>query len=737
VLGSLYVMPAGGGEPRRVGGDVAAPLYQPAWSPDGRRLAAVSWTEPEGGHLWSIPVAGGASTRLSPEPRFLREPAWSPAGDRIVALDASVRTRLMGDTRASTDLVWYPAAGGPPTRIELADGRSAPHFGPEGADRIYLSHGSRGLLSIRWDGTDEKQHLRVTGFPRAAGGDPPNASWIRVAPTGGRALARVENDLYVVAVPQVGEEPPVISIRNPGNAPFPVTKVTEHGGEFPAWTVDGQQVLWSLGRVLFRYDLARAEAVADSLAEARRATAADTTGAAADDDEEEADAEDEGDDEDDAAYRPAEVEVAVAVPRDLPSGTVVLRGARLVTMRGDEVIERGDVVIEGRRILAVGPTGSVDVPSGAEIRDVSGRTIVPGFVDTHAHLRPTTQIHDTQSWQYLANLAFGVTTTRDPQSGASDVLSYADMVRAGRMIGPRIFSTGPGIFGSYQGEPIRDLDHARDILRRYAEYYDTKTFKMYLAGNRQQRQWLIMAARELGLMPTTEAGIDFALDLTHAMDGYPAIEHNLPIYPLYEDVVTLFAESGVVNTPTLIVNFGGPMGEIYWFTREDVHGNERLRRFTPHETLDSRTRRRTGGAGAVGWVVEDEFVFEEHSRFLRDVVAAGGRVGVGGHGQLQGLGYHWEMRMLGSGGMSNHDVLRAATIFGASGIGLEREIGSLETGKLADLVVLSRNPLDDLANTTSVEQVMVNGRLYDAETLDETWPRQRPLPYKGFVEDDP
>jgi hypothetical protein len=208
VLGSLHVMPAGGGEPRRVGVDVPAPLYQPAWSPDGLRLAAVSWTEPEGGHLWSIPVGGGASTRLSSEPRFLREPVWSPAGDRVVVLDASVRTRLMGDTRADTDLVWYPAAGGAPARIELADGRAGPHFGPEGAERIYLSHGSRGLLSVRWDGTDEKEHL---------------------APNGGRALARVENDLYVVTVPQLGEEPLVISIRNPSTAPFPVTKVTEYG----------------------------------------------------------------------------------------------------------------------------------------------------------------------------------------------------------------------------------------------------------------------------------------------------------------------------------------------------------------------------------------------------------------------------------------------------------------------------------------------------------------------------
>ena len=260
---------------------------------------------------------------------------------------------------------------------------------------------------------------------------------------------------------------------------------------------------------------------------------------------------------------------------------------------------------------------------------------------------------------------------------------------------------------------------------------------MYLAGNRQQRQWLVMAARELELMPTTEAGLDFQLDLTHAMDGYPGIEHNLPVYPLYGDVVRLFSETRVVNTPTLIVSFGGPMGEIYWFTREDVHGDERLARFTPHETLDRRTRRRAGAAGAVAWAIDEEFVFEDHARFLADVVAEGGYAGVGSHGQLQGLGFHWELWMVASGGMSNHDALRAATLFGAHGIGLERELGSLEPGKLADLVVLSGNPLDDLRNSVSVEQVMINGRLLDAGTLDEIWPRRRPLDYRGFVADEP
>ena len=391
-LGRLYVMPIAGGPPREVGADVEAPLFQPTWSTDGRSLAVVSWTEPGGGHLWSVPAAGGRSTRLSREPRYFREPAWSPSGDRIVVLQGSANDRLMGSGRGETDIVWYPATGGVATRIAPAEGRSAPHFRSADRERVYLSHSSRGLVSVRWDGTDEKEHLKVTGFARASGGSPANASWINFAPIGDRALARVENDLYVVTVPRIGAEAPAISVQNPANATFPVTKVTEYGGEFPAWTRDGGQVLFSLGSVLFRYDLERGEVVADSLAEVRRATTPSPDSAAADESDDEEDAEES------EGYRPTEVKVSISVPRDLPVGTLALRGARLVTMRGDEVIERGDIVIEGNRITAVGATGSVSFPEDAEVRDVSGMTITPGFVDTHAHIRASSGIHDTQAW---------------------------------------------------------------------------------------------------------------------------------------------------------------------------------------------------------------------------------------------------------------------------------------------------------------------------------------------------
>jgi hypothetical protein len=423
----------------------------------------------------------------------------------------------------------------------------------------------------------------------------------------------------------------------------------------------------------------------------------------------------------DAAYSAEEIRVDLQIARDIPQGTVVLRGARVITMRGTEVIENADVVIENNRIASVGPSGSA--PSGAQVIDVSGATIVPGFVDTHAHVRPLWFLHKTRPWAYLANLAYGVTTTRDPQTGTTDVLSYADRVRAGQIPGPRIYSTGPGVFWP---EGIRSLDHARDVLRRYSDYWDTKTFKMYMSGSRRQRQLLIMASRELELMPTTEGGLDYRLNMTHAMDGYPGIEHNMPIIPAYDDVVQLFVTSQTTNTPTLLVTYGGPWAENYYYTTEDVIGDAKLAHFTPKADLDRKIRRRNPGPGLGGWFMDDEYVFKRHSAWLKDLVDAGGRTGVGSHGQLQGLGYHWELWNVQSGGMSNHDALRVATLMGAEAIGLGGDLGSIEVGKLADLVVLEANPLDDIRNTNTVRYVMKNGRLYDGDTLDEIWPRQRP-----------
>jgi Tol biopolymer transport system component/imidazolonepropionase-like amidohydrolase len=708
VLDRLYVMDYPNGTPRRLT-DQDLIQAHPTWSPDGESIAYAAWSNDEGGHLYRVPSSGGPPTQITEAPATYQQPAWSPDGNRIVALRGPARAFRTSTSPtapgATDDIVWVPADGGTATQVTPAEGRHHPHF-TTNPDRIYVYGQQQGLQSMRYDGTDVKTHLKGEGLRQPLSDEPLPASLALMGPSGDQAVAQVHNSLYRIAVPMVGGEAPTVTVTNPDAASVPVRKLSTIGGQFPAWGAEGQRVHFSAGNAHFRYDLAAARAAEDS-AEA----APDSL----------------REDDDGPVYKPEETRIQVDAPRDVPRGTVALRGARVITMEGDEVIENADLVVENNRIAAVGKRGTGEIPDGAETIDVSGHTIIPGLVDTHAHLRPSWGLHKTQVWQYLINLAHGVTTTRDPQTSTTDVLTYADKVRSGRMLGPRIYSTGPGVF---QSEQIESLGDARNVLRRYSDYYDTKTVKQYVAGDREQRQWIIEAARDLELMPTTEGALDLKMDLTQIIDGYPGHEHTFPVYPLYEDIVGLTAESQAAYTPTLLVNYGGPWAENYFYTRENPHDNAKLQRFMPHSEIDRRTRRKGMGAGPGpgGWFMEEEHVFDEQAETLAAIADQGGRAGVGSHGQLQGLGYHWELWAMATGGLSNHETLRLATLTGADAIGLDQDVGSITPGKLADLVVLRKNPLDNLRHTQTIRYVMKNGRLYEGDTLDEVYPRSRELP---------
>lgn len=403
-----------------------------------------------------------------------------------------------------------------------------------------------------------------------------------------------------------------------------------------------------------------------------------------------------------------------------------LLNATAITMNGDEIIEDCVILIKDGRIMEVGARSDVVIPEEFERRDLQGKFIIPGLIDTHAHYRARRNVPSLSNASFLANLAYGVTTGMDVQPSTIDLISAQDMVDVGLMLDPRVYSTGPGIFSNNEFTSQR---HAYGVLKRYRDHYGVKNLKAYISGNRKQRQWLLQAARDLQLMPTTEGSLDMKLDLTHMIDGFSGNEHSLPLPDLYDDVVQLTAQTRIAYTPTLLVNYGGPWTEDYYYTNESPHDDPKLRRYTPYYALAARTLRRA-------WFHDREYITTRIAQQAKKIVDAGGQVGIGAHGQLQGLGYHWELWSVASGS-TNMDALRSATLMGAEMIGLHQDVGSLAAGKFADLVVLNSNPLDNIRNSADIQFVMKAGALYEGDTLDQVWPQEEKLADQWWWHIDP
>ncbi len=668
------------GSPERLT-DAANLEFEPSFSADGQTLAWVTWSDEELGSIQTLELnqSSASPQKVTTERGIYREPSFSPDGETIIYRRESGNNHQGHAYTQNAGIYLIPAEGGEQTKIR--DSGSTPIFNSSG-DRIFYQTGTN-FRSVDLNGQDEKHHFSseyALGFTPS-----PDNQWIAF-----HELYKV----YIAPMPQVGSD---INLSANTTA-IPVTHVARDAGYNLHWSADGEKLHWTLGEKYFTVELEEAFDFLNS----------ETT-------EELPLGENDG------------IDIGLELETDIPSGVVAFTNARIITMNGDEVIDNGTIVVRENRIETIGESGDISIPEGAYVENAEGKTIMPGLVDAHAHIGNFREgLSPNQQWEYFANLAYGVTTAHDPSSNTEMIFSQAEMVRTGNMIGPRIFSTGRILYGAenVQKTVINSLDDARSAIRR-TQAFGATSVKSYNQPRRDQRQQVLEAARELGVNVVPEGGSTFTHNMSMILDGHTGIEHNVPIYPLYNDVLTLWGESDVGYTPTLVVNYGSMSGEYYWYQHTNVWEKDRLLNFTPRGVVDSRSRHRT-------MVPEEEY---EHGHFQSAAAAKelhdrGVTVNIGAHGQLQGLAAHWETWMFTQGGMSNHDALRVATINGANYIGMGDHIGSLEPGKLADLIVIDGNPLENIYDTENVIYTMVNGRLFDAETINEigNHPRER-LPF--------
>jgi Tol biopolymer transport system component/imidazolonepropionase-like amidohydrolase len=727
------------GAPRRLTRDDAAlpkREYAPAFSPDGKWVAYVSWGDAAGGHVWKAAAAPGSEpVRLTKSAGHYINPAWSPKGDKIAVIRGS-GLEFRGHQPEEEEFFEagvLDAAGGDVEPVLLIKLTDALRFHPqvfwnvEGTRLFYrdpiepkkpTDDPKNDLVSIRLDGTDRRHLLR---FPAVDDIVPsPDGQWV---------VFTSRDNVYVTALPGVfTKEAPEVNLKEAG---IPVYRLSDDAGSNVRWADGGKVITWSLGNTFYRLPLESAIAFArEKRRKAEEKQKKEEAAKGAPETKKEKDKKEAEKVQEARVPKAQTIEIALAVPRSVPEGSYVLRGARVATMKGDAVLENADVLVSGNRIAGVGPSGTVAAPPSAKILDAKGATIVPGFIDTHAHLHYSGfELFPETKWEYVANLAYGVTTVYDPSAPSLDAFAQGEQVEAGLMVGPRIYSSGDVLYGGQQTDvfaEVNNLEDAKHQVRRM-KAYGARMIKVYQQPRRSQRMYFAEACREEHMLLTAEGAGEVQTDMSMVLDGYTAWEHALPV-ALQRDIVDLVAKSGTFYTPTLLVAYGGPWGEQYFWQTQNPHDDEKLNRFVPHESIDEKSRRHP-------WIWPSEYSFPTVATGAAAVLRAGGNVSLGAHGQLQGLGAHWEIwAMAGEGGpakgsaMTPMEALRASTILAAEKIGFSPDLGSIETGKLADFIVLDANPLEDIHNTAKIRWVVKNGELWEAGTMKKLWPREEPPP---------
>jgi Tol biopolymer transport system component/imidazolonepropionase-like amidohydrolase len=634
----------------------------PQWSRDGKDIVFTTWNDQQQGTVSVVSARGGKAKVLTNEPGKYVEPTFSPDGEYVVYRKA--RGGYMTPRTWSQEPGLYKVDIKGKQSTKLTASGHQPQFGDD-SDRVYFMDSGE---------TPEFASIGMNGFEKRTHYTSDHATEFRLSPNGEHLAFAERFRVYVTPFAKHGE---TIAI-GPKATNLPITQLSARAGESISWNGKNNQLYWTLGPDLYQADV-------------------------------------------DTQYVKAETKVDPKITSigfkdkaDVPRGTVVFTGGKVITMENDQVIDNGVVIVKDNKIVTVGDANTV-IPKNAQIIDISGKSIMPGLFDAHAHGgQADDEIIPQQNWALYSGLSLGVTAIHDPSNDTTEIFAASEQQKAGNIVGPRIFSTGTILYGAnlpgYTSH-VDSLDDAKFHLERLKKV-GAFSVKSYNQPRRDQRQQIIAAARELEMMVVPEGGSLLQHNLSMIADGHTTVEHSLPAASIYNDIKQFWSQTEVHYTPTLVVAYGGISGEHYWYDKTDVWAHPRLSMYVPHDILDARSMRRTTAP-------DEHYNHFNVARVANELNNIGIKPNIGAHGQREGLAAHWEMWMFAQGGMSNMEVLKTATINPATTFGMDHQLGSIKVGKLADLIVIDGDPLADIRTTDKVTYTMVNGKLFNSETMNQ------------------
>jgi Tol biopolymer transport system component/imidazolonepropionase-like amidohydrolase len=658
-LGDLWILNVGNPTPEQITNDPWVEV-DPAWSPDGSRLAYGS--DREGPvDIWLRDMDSGQERRLTEGGGTV--PAWSPDG-REIAYASEVwpeRTIRVVDVATGETRTVRSGLNSPGRPTWSPDGSQlgvSAHWTyssrfREGVNRILLMPSTRGAAEAAELDPNVQAERFLDYVPHGSVGTratdgpvwSPDGRWIAYVSTG-----------VLWAIP----------VNPQGDAVGPPRRLTNEVSDDPSWAGDSKSIVYLTTDRLRRVGL--------------------TDGRIED------------------------------IPMDLTWERLVTR-ARTVVHAGEmfdgvssDVRRNVDVVIEGNRISQVVDHDD-DLHEGTVV-DASNGVLSPGLIEMHTHGGLDSGERLGRLW-----LSYGVTSTRTPASDPYETVEDREAVESGRRVGPRLFGTGSTIDGSriyYSGAPSLTSSAQVELeLGRAADLgYDLIKTYVRLADPVQRR--IIADAHAMGAPVTSHElypAVAYGADGVEHVRGTSRRGYSTKVtelYRSYDDVIALLAASGMTITPT--VGIYGSYG-VLAVDDPSIFDDDRVRTFLPRAP---QTVRQRGDVETMRRLVSDM------AGTARRVVEAGGTVVIGTDSPIipEGLSLHAEMEALVRyGGMSPVDVMRATTSVPARAMGYENDLGTIAPGRLADMVVFGANPLDDIRATRLVRRVIKDGVVYEMDEL--------------------